>query len=200
MPAPLEFGSPDVTNGYVNPLAQPRVFRRRTTVVLSLIFAAAPLALAAVIVPNEISDGALDVIATIWGALTLSLFALIMGVWPHVTMDGERMGVHNSFFWFDIPYVSVSQLSPTHMGVVVRTYAGKVIAVAAYASGSGRRIFGHKDAAEELKRAVEERTAYIDDTAWKTAPEPVRHANLRNIIGLSGAVVIAVLLIVFAAN
>jgi hypothetical protein len=200
MPAPLDYGSTDYTDGYQNPLAAPRVFRRRTTLITSVIFAVVPLIIAGFILPREVSHGALDIVATIWGALTLSLFALVMGVWPHVTLGPERMQVHNSFFWFDVPYVSVSQMSPTHMGVVVRTHAGKVIAVAAYASGSGRRIFSHKDAAEELKRAVEERTAYVDDTAWKTAPAPERHANWLNIIGLSGAVVIAVLLIVLGVN
>ena len=200
MPAPLDYGSTEYDDGSLNPLAQPRVFRRRTTVVLSWIFAVFPLIVAALIVPREVSDGGLAIAATIWGAATLSLFALVMGVWPRVIMDAERMQVHNSFFWFDIPYVSISQLTPTHMGVVVRTYAGKVIAVAAYASGSGRRVFAHKDAAEELSRAVEERTAYIDDTAWKSAPAPERHANWRNIIGMSAAALIAILLILLAAN
>jgi hypothetical protein len=199
MPA-LDYGSTGYPDGYANPLAAPRVFRRRTTIVFSLIFAAVPLIIAGFVVPGEVKHGALDVMATIWGALTLSLFALVMGAWPHVTMDAERVQVHNSFFWFDIPYVSISQISPTHMGVVVRTYAGKVIAVAAYASGSGKRIFAHKDAAEELKRAVEERTLLIDDSAWKTAPAPVRHANVRNIAALSTAVVIAVVLIVLAVQ
>jgi len=200
MPAPTDYGPTDYDDGYVNPLAAPRVFRRRTTIIFSLTFAVIPLIIAGFLIPGESTHGALDVIATIWGALTLSLFALLMGYWPHVAMDAERVTVHNSFFYFDIPYVSISQVSPTHMGVVIRCYSGKVIAVAAYASGSGRRIFSHNDVAEELKRAIEERSLHIDDTAWKTAPAPVRHPNWRNIIALSAATVIAVVLIVLAVQ
>ncbi len=198
MPAPLEY--PTTPDDFGNPLAPPRIFRRRTTVVFSLILAILPLVVGGVIATNEISHGALDVAATVVTAITLSLFALVMGAWPHVVMDHERMAVHNSFFWFDIPYAGVSELSPTHLGVVVRTYAGKVVAVAAYASGSGRRIFAHQDAAAELKRAVEERTAFADDTAWKSAPRPRRHANVLNLAVLGVAVAASVALIVLASH
>jgi hypothetical protein len=193
MPASTDYGagfSPD-------PLAPKRIFRRRTTLIFASVLAGLAVVIGLFAGVREINNGLVGV-ATIVTGLAFGLYSMIIGGWPHVALDHERMAVHNSVFWFDVPYVSVVELTPTRLGLVIRTHAGKVVPVTAYASGSGRKVLGHADAAEELVRAVKERTAFVDDTAWREAPSPVRHVEVRNLIALVGALVVVVLLIVQA--
>jgi hypothetical protein len=196
MSASTDFGADSFG---ADPLAKPEVFRRRSTVIFASAFAILAMVLAVLIGIREIHHGLVGV-ATIVTALPVVVFALIMGVVPRVTLERDRLAVHNSIFWFDVPYSSVSELKPTRLGLVIRTYAGKVVPVAAYASGSGKRLFGHADAADELIRAVRERTAYVDDSAWREAPPPKRRLETRNVIVLVASLAIAVVMIVLAAS
>jgi hypothetical protein len=176
-----------------DPLAKPQVFRRRNTVIFASVFAVLAITVAVLIGIREIHDGLV-------AALPVVVLALVMGVFPRVTLERDRLAVHNSIFWFDVPYSSVSELKRTRLGVVIRTYAGKLVPVAAYASGSGKRLLGHADAADELIRAVQERTAYIDDSAWRAAPPPKRRVETRNLIALVASLAITVVMIVLATN
>jgi hypothetical protein len=181
----------------IDPLAPKQVFRRRSTVIFAWMFVAVPLVIGVLIGVREIHHGLVGV-ATIVGALPVAVTALIMGVWPHVALGSEELEVHNSVFWFGVPYVSVSELKPTRFGLVIRTYSGKLLPVTAYASGSGKRVLGHADAADELTRAVQERIAFADDSNWREAPPPARHIEKRNLIVLGATVAAAVVLIVLA--
>jgi hypothetical protein len=183
----------------VDPLARPRVFRRRSTVIFSLVFAVAAVVVGLLIGLREIDHGLVGA-ATIVGAIPLVVLALIMGVSPRVVLHKDHLEVHNSVFWFEAPYVSIAELKPTRLGLVVRTYSGKLIPVAAYASGSGKRMLGHADAADDLTRAVQERTAFVDDSSWRDAPPPRRHLEKLNVIALVGSLALAVVMIVLAAN
>lgn len=182
----------------VDPLAKPRAFRRRTTLVFAWFFVAAPLVGGGLIGVQERHHG-LNGMASAVGAIALAVVAFIMGVRPRVVLRAEGLEVHNSIFWFDVPYVSVSELKPTKLGLVIRTYAGKLVPIAAYASGSGKRVLGHEDAADELIRAVQERTAYVDDTKWKEAPPPTRHVERGNLTALAVSVAAAATVIAMAA-
>src|SRR5262249_23129574 len=123
---PTDFGAYNT-----DPFARPQIFRRDSTMIFGWIFAAVFALIGLYVGIRQITHG-LDGVATIFSTIFLIVVALIVGVWPHVVLKQDGLEVHNSIFWIDVPYISVSEIKPTRLGLVVRTYSGKLVAVAAY--------------------------------------------------------------------
>ena len=134
---------------------EPRVFRRKSTVVTGYAFAVVIAVIAVVLTIPVIGHGIWPVLAAPVVAATLVLITYLMSVKPNVVVRDRGVDVHNSFASFDVPYGAIDEVRQTRMGLVLRTRAGRNIALTGYANGVGGRVVGHKAAADALIEAVE---------------------------------------------
>lgn len=181
-------------------LSQRRVLRRRSTVISSFILAGLLIVVAGFLTPDEFGHGFFSVLAAFAGVLPLIVLALTVGAWPHVIIDADRMEVHNTFFWYAIPYPSINDIRQIRMGLIIKSHGGRTIPVTAYASGSAGRMLGHHDAAGLVIRAVEEKTEFFKSKPGDRTPAPVRHVERRNLVVVLVSVVIAIGVIYGAAQ
>jgi hypothetical protein len=177
----------------------PRVFRRRSTVVTGYTLAGMILVIAIILTVPVIGHGFWAVLAAPVAGLTLILITYAMSVKPNVVVGDQQVEVNNSFASFDVPFDAVDEVRQTRMGLVLRTKAGRNIALSGYANGMGGRVVGHKEAADAVIQAVEtgQRAAGKGDDD-KAAVS--RRWDVRLLVAVPAAVAVTVLVIVAAAH
>lgn len=195
---------------------EPRVFRRKSTVVTGYVFVGIIVAIVVILTVPVIGHGIWPALAAPAVGATLVLITYVMSVKPSVVIRDRGVDVHNSFASFDVPFGAIDEVRQTRMGLVLRTKAGRNIALTGYANGMGGRVVGHKEAADTLIEAVETgqrlaghaakqkaaaagagkgRAAVDDDDAVVT-----RRWDPRMLIAVPGAMILSVLIVVAAAH
>jgi len=198
--------------------SEPRVFRRKSTVVTGYIFVAIITVIVIILTVPVVGHGIWPTLAAPAVGATLVLITYAMSVKPSVVVRDQGVDVHNSFASFDVPYGAVEEVRQTRMGLVLHTKAGRNIALTGYANGMGGRVVGHKQAAEALIEAVETGQrlagrAAKEEAAKKGAAKPgtrsvgedddvmvTRHWDPRMLIAVPGAMILSVLIVVAAAH
>jgi hypothetical protein len=186
-----------------NPTTQdppaPRVYRRRSTVITGFVISAVLLALIVGLFPAEFGHGISAILAEPVVGLTLIVMVLLLNVWPHVIVKDSHVEVHNSMTWFEVPYQSIRAIRNNRMGLMIRTHRNKAIPLTGYGTGSGKRMFGHKQKADEIISEVKAKMEFLPEDADDDAT-PVRHWETRNVIALLTMIVASVVIIVLAAQ
>lgn len=183
-----------------SPVTERQVFRRRSTVISSLVLSGLLVVVAAVLTPSEIGHGFFPAIVAFIGILPLVVLALAVGAWPHVIVDEDHVEVHNTFIWYDIPYAAIGEIKQIRMGLILRTHAGKVIPMTAYASGSAGRLLGHGDVANVVIHAVQNKMEFLKAEPEHENTRAARHVETRNIIAVLASIALATAVVYAAAH
>jgi hypothetical protein len=185
--------------GSADQAAQPQVFRRRSTVTTAFVVAAILMGVSIWLAVDEAGHGFFAIIAAPVVGLTLALFVVLLSAYPHVIVRDDHLEPHNSFVWYVVPYPAIAEIVSTRMGLIVKGHGKKEIPLSGYASGTGRRIFGHRAAAGEIINAVEARMARSKRPGDEDATI-VRHLERRNTYAMVGAVVVSIVVVVLAVQ
>jgi hypothetical protein len=177
----------------------PHVYRRRSTVVTGFAISAVLFVLMVGLFSAEFHHGIFSVLTEPVVGLTLILFVLLLNVWPHVIIRDRYVEVHNSLTWFEVPYQSIREIRNNRMGLLIRTHRNKSIPLTGYSTGSGKRMFGHQQQADEIINAIKAKMEFLPKDADEDA-QPVRHWERRNVIALSAMVVLSVVVVYLAVQ
>jgi hypothetical protein len=190
--------------------SEPRVYRRKSTVVTGYVFAGIIAVIAIILTVPVIGHGIWPALAAPVVGATLVLITYVMSVKPSVVVRDQGVEVHNSFASFDVSYGAIDEVRQTRMGLVLHTKAGRNIALTGYANGMGGRVVGHKEAADALIEAVETGQRLAGHAAKSEAKKAAvseddgamvtRRWDPRMLIAVPGAMALSVLVVVAAAH